>query len=65
VECPKAAAQPPVPLRYEDSGGVEGEPAGWPAADQRLAERLQSVYCKKYPGGEKVVPFLWQRSEGH
>jgi len=27
--------------------------------------QLQSVYCKKYPGGEKVVPFLWQRSEGH
>jgi len=26
---------------------------------------VQSVYCKKYPGGEKVVPFLWQRSEGH
>ena len=27
--------------------------------------RLQSVYCKRYPGEEKVVPFLWQRSEGH
>ena len=28
LECPRAAAQPPVPLRYENSGGVEGEPAG-------------------------------------
>jgi len=28
-------------------------------------KNLQSVYCKKYPGGEKVVPFPWQRSEGH
>ena len=26
---------------------------------------IQSIYCKKYPGGEKVVPFLWQASEGH
>jgi len=26
---------------------------------------VQSVYCKRYPGGEKVVPFLWQRFEGH
>jgi len=31
-----------------------------------LLERpVQSVYCKRYPGGEKVVPFLWQRSVGH
>jgi len=46
VECPRAAAQPPVPLRYEDSGGVEGEPAGWPAADQRLAERLRVIVTR-------------------
>ena len=26
---------------------------------------VQSVFCKRYPGGEKVVPFLWQRSQGH
>ena len=35
-------------------------------ARRKLVRRApaKSVYCKKYPGGEKVVPFLWQRSEG-